>query len=168
MTLGDIGAGRHRSRYYFELNRNAQHLLRQVVMNLSRDTCSFGKYSIELGSDAPHAKPVKLPNHSCQQNDQQRIEPVGLIEARLEIELKSRALLAPNAVIVCSHHPKAVVARLQVCIKGGATCSAIDPIGIKALELIFESDFIGRHKAQCRVVKVQTSNARRQANPVAQ
>src|ERR1043165_9906089 len=80
--------------------------------------------------------------------------------SRLQIEVDGCSLLVPYPVAICRHHAKLVIPRSQVRVIRYAAIAAIDPIAIKAFELIFESHILRGYKTGRRVIKVEARAAR--------
>src|SRR5205085_2402858 len=131
-------------------------ILREVVVNLARDAITLVQNGSELPLHLSHAKAIELPDDEGQTENREGIEPVGLIEMGLQIKVERCARFVPDAVIVGGHDAKPVCARRKICVIGCAARPAVNPILIEAFELVLESDFLRRNKAQARVIEIES------------
>src|SRR5882724_9663918 len=164
MGPGHLSRSRQRASYQFQLHRDAQHLLRQIVVNFTSDTVSFLQYRGELQLYPLKTKSIKLPGQDRKQQRAQNIEPIRLVEVRPQIKIEGRARRTPEAIIVRSDYPELVTSGPQVCVVRNATRSTIYPVAVKPFELVFEPDFFRSNKTKRRVIKIKTALARRELN----
>src|SRR5687767_7415078 len=94
----------------FQLNGYAGEPLRERVVNLSSYPIAFREYRCEARLNLSQSKPVQSPPNQREHHSCKSIEPVGLVKARLEMELERRARLVPYAIIVRGDHSKLVTA----------------------------------------------------------
>ena len=163
MRFRCFGRSGHKSRDEFQLHRDSEDILGQVVVNLTRDTITFANYGPKLKRHTFHAQAIQLPGCHCQQQDTSEVKPVSLIKAWLQINIHGSATLIPNAIIICRDHSKLVITRPQVCIRGYPSGAAIDPIVVETIEFVSESHVFRRDKTQCRVIEVQPRQTRRKS-----
>ncbi len=164
MSLSQFRRSRHRSGYDFQLYRDAQHLLRQVIVKLTSNTVAFSQDRGKLRLYLLKTEAIKLPDDHSQDQSAESIEPVGLVEVWLQIKIEGGAGGTPQAIIVRSDHAEFIATGPQICIVGNAARPAINPVAIKSLELVFEPDFFRGHETQRSVIKIKTALARRQFN----
>src|SRR5260370_37668000 len=88
------------------------------------------------------------------------IEPVGLVEACLQIKIDGSACGTPQAIIVRSDDSELIATGPQICIVSNATRAAINPVTVESFELVFESDLFRSHETERSVIKVETAFAR--------
>ena len=128
--------------------------LANILLQLRRALCNGQN---ELGLPRPHlldAKPVHPNRHQAPQQSAQGIEPVSLVEVRLQNEPRRGASLVPHAIVIRSRNPETVFTRRKVIIIGNAARTPINPIAIVALQLVLELHAGGNQQAQTGVVKL--------------
>src|ERR1044071_3324110 len=116
MTFRGFSCGRHQTRDQFELNRDSEDVLGEVVVYLACDAITFGEHRVELMGHGTHAHAIQLPRRERKQDETESVKPIRLIQARREIELHCRSALIPNAIVICCDYAKLVVAGPEVCV----------------------------------------------------
>src|SRR5437764_4556366 len=164
VSFGHFRGSRHRARYHFKLHRDAEHLLRQVIVNFTSNAVALSQDSGKLRLYALKTESIKLPDEYRQAQKTEGVEPVGLVEVWLQIKIEGGAGGAPQAIIVRSDDSELIATGPQICIVSNATRSTVHPVAIKPFELVFEPDSFRGHKTERRVIKIQAALARRQLN----
>src|SRR6201988_4004314 len=156
MALCCVPGRWHQPRHQLQLNRDAENILRQIVVDLTCNTIAFSENGAKLVGHAYYSHAIKLPCGQRKQDKNQREEPVGLIEPRLQIKRHRGAAFIPNAIVVCCYHAELVVARPQVCIRSYSPHAAVNPVVVKAFKFVFETHVFRCDKTQRRVVEIES------------
>src|SRR5262249_7834966 len=93
------------------------------------------------------------------------VEPVSLIEMRLQVKAKGGPRLVPHAVVVAGNHSECIVSGGNVRVVSDPAGPCRNPVSVKTFELVFELDLVGRNKAQAGVVKRKAAAAGRELGP---
>src|SRR5712664_3673107 len=160
VSPGQFRGSRYHAGYNFQLYRNAQHLLRQVIVNLTSNAVALGQDSGKLRLYALKTESIKLPDEYGQDKSTESIEPVCLVEVWLQIKFEGDACGTPQAIIVRSDDSELIATGPQICIVSNATRAAINPVTVESFELVFESDLFRSHETERSVIKVETAFAR--------
>src|ERR1700722_11284870 len=111
-------------------------------------------------SEPPHPPAVTGTRGAHERENAQENEPHGLIEVRLEGEVKARTLVVPNAVIVAGDHTKRVGPGRQARIVGSAAIAGLNPMLVEPLEAVAEARTLRCKQTQSRVVEFPLLTAR--------
>src|SRR5215831_3456584 len=123
-----------------ELQRNAGQALRKTVVNLASNAIALSKNRIEPGFNSPDPQQVELPTDHTQRGEAERVEPIGLIEMRLQIKREGRPGFIPHAIVIAGNNPEGVSPRRYIGVISHAVGPGSDPVAVKAFEPVFELD----------------------------
>src|SRR6185295_5762781 len=129
-------------------------------MNLARDASALSQHGAELRSHPTQAKSNYEPCQQRQDNQANRVEPVCLVEVWFQIKTERGAGFVPNPIVVTGDNAKRVSSRAQIRVVSDASSAAIDPVLVKAFQLVLEADLLRRHEARGSVIQVQARCAR--------
>src|SRR6267378_7743268 len=135
-------------------------------MNLAGDAGPLSQYRPELRSQPAHAEPKHQPREHSQAEHEDRVKPIGLIEVWFQVKTESSAAFIPNAIVVTGDNTERVSSGTQISVVSDATRAAIDPVPVKAFQLVLEPDLLRRHEARRRVVEVKASCTCRQLDAI--
>src|ERR1700737_4084778 len=116
-------------------------------MYLTRNAGSFGQHGAKLCFYPSHAPAIELPCQERQAQDTDTVKPVCLVEIWFQIKTERGALLVPHTVFVAGDYLEPVVTWPQTRIVSDAAGPSVDPVWIKAFQLVFEADLLGSYKA---------------------
>src|SRR4029077_786770 len=93
----------------------------------------------------------------------QQPKPSPLVVRRSDGEIQECSGFIPDAAVVASSNPEAVLARRNAHIKRLAAIPYIMPVPIKTFELVTKKNLLRHDKAKCRIVDFQFANVRGQS-----
>src|SRR5580765_5529190 len=125
-------------------------------MNLTGDTSSLGQHRAEVCLHPVHPQPVKQPRKQSQSKQEDCVKPIGLVEVGFQVESEGSAGLVPNTIVVTGDDAEGVSAGPQIGVISDPPVAAIDPVLVKAFQLVLEPDSLRRYEARGRVVQVKT------------
>src|SRR5215469_6216967 len=129
--------------------------LRQSVVDFARDSIAFAEDGVELSLCAKQPQFQRQQDQSAECQRHQQIEPYRLVEVRPQLELESRALFVPDAVVVGGLHAKRVAAGRNVRVVGSAARAGFPPVVVEAFEYVALADLLRRNEAQARVFELE-------------
>src|SRR5215472_4643405 len=137
-------------------------------MQVASDASAFCKSLIEAGADRlsnlSHANAVNRPYEQHREENAGKLKYLSPIPCRCDTERQHRSLFIPHAIIIRGDHPKAVVTRWKVGVKGLSSAAGILPCIVASFKAVAECDFLRVSEAQCRVINLQVSRARGKPN----
>src|SRR5690348_8364646 len=100
-------------------------------MQVASDASAFCKSLIEAGADRlsnlSHAKSVNRPYEQHREENATQLKYLSLIPCRRDAERQHRSLFIPHAIIIRRDHPKAVLTRWEIGIKGLSSAAGVLP-----------------------------------------
>src|SRR6185295_8094534 len=133
-------------------------------MNLAGDPSSLSQHRCKSFLHPTHAQAIQQRPHNSKSEHAGCVEPIRLIEKRLQIQTECGAGFVPNAIVVAGNHPKAVIPGAQISVISNAPRAAVNPILVEAFQFVLKLYFLGSDKAWRGEVEVEASSTRRQFN----
>src|SRR5215472_19267419 len=141
----------------------ALNRLQQCVMQVASNASAFCKSLIEAGADLlSNLSDANAVNRPCEQHREENAAQskyLSLIPCRRDAERQHRSLFIPHAIIIRGDHPKAVLTRRKIGVKGLSSAAGVLPCIVASFKAVAERDFLWVSEAQCRVVNLQVSRA---------
>ena len=128
----------HRVGQVIDLQGEARQTLEQRVVDGAAHANPLGEHHRELATNLPDVHPPRRVHEQRNRQDAERLEPLPLVEHRLDAEVPDGARVAPDPVAAVGEHAETVAARRQVGVPGLARGAGIHPIAIVIVEAIPE------------------------------
>src|SRR5436305_1719984 len=144
MSSGRFSRHRHQARDYLKLHGDAENLLREVVVNLSRDAVALLQHGAEARAHPAQTQRVELPREQTEADGAERVEPGRAVEVRPQPETDGGGRATPHTVVVTGDDLEPVVAGAEVRVIGHAAVAAVNPILVETQEPVLVPDLFGR------------------------
>src|SRR6185369_12701046 len=106
--------------------------------------------------DPSDAQPVHSQRQQANGPQASGVEPVGLIEVWLQVQIERGACFVPHAVVVARQDLELITSRRNACIRSDSFSARFNPILIEAFQYVLEADFLRRNQTQGCVIKLIT------------
>src|SRR3954470_9049751 len=139
----------------FELDRDSDVALGKGVVNFAGDAITFGEDGAEFAFSTEEAQAERKEDECGGKNEEEQVEPDGLVKVGAELEGEGRASGVPEAIVVGSLNAEGVVAGRNAGVVGGAARARVGPLMVEAFEHVAVADLLRGCEAESGVIELK-------------